>query len=254
MISVKLVIFDMGNTLLNFHSGKHTDAEKDMFGLEHMKNYFKKNYKIDIPIDKLKKKFLDKWYSDFYIRKDQLVELDVRTYVNDLIKEYGIEFQENESYKLMREFYREYRKEVVVSDSAEVILKELKKSGKNIAIISNCILYDDIYKEIFIDCDLDQYIDKYVFSYSRKIRKPRVELFKEVLDTFDYINDEVVMIGDSYKADIVPAKELGLKTIWLNRKLEKNESYKPDIEIEYFEELSHLFYIIAESKIKGDFK
>jgi len=32
----KLFIFDMGNTLLDFHSGIHTDEEKDELGLSHM--------------------------------------------------------------------------------------------------------------------------------------------------------------------------------------------------------------------------
>lgn len=49
-----------------------------------MNNYLNKNYKIDIPIDKLKKEFLDKWYSDFYIRKDQLMELDVKKNFDEL--------------------------------------------------------------------------------------------------------------------------------------------------------------------------
>lgn len=35
-LEYKLVVFDMGNTLLDFHAGKHSDEEKDMIGCKNI--------------------------------------------------------------------------------------------------------------------------------------------------------------------------------------------------------------------------
>lgn len=43
----KLIIFDMGNTLLHFHSGKNTDEEKDVMGLRMVK-YLQSNLKVEL--------------------------------------------------------------------------------------------------------------------------------------------------------------------------------------------------------------
>jgi len=238
MKNIKLVIFDMGNTVLNFHSGCHTDDEKDLMGLEHMKNYiFEKTGKI-IDITRIKMDFLDKWYSDFYKRKE-LIELDVREYLNSFLKKNEIELEFEQHFELMREFYKEYSNEVVMAPKLMDILKKLENEKIKVVIASNCILFDEIYIEIFRNLDIEKYIDKFVFSYSRKIRKPDSRIFIEIMGNYDFEPNEIIMVGDSFNADIEPAIKLGMKTIWFNRKNEIND-YKVDFEIFNFEEVEKI--------------
>jgi putative hydrolase of the HAD superfamily len=52
--------------------------------------------------------------------------------------------------------------------------------------------------------------------------------------------DELVFIGDTYKQDIVGAKKLGMRTIWLNTRQEPKEvtmNNLPDYEITQLSDL-----------------
>lgn len=207
----KLVIFDMGNTLLDFHCGLHTDDEKDMLGLKNMSEFLKESYDIVSSVDQIKSLFLDKWYGDFHMR-EQLIELDVSLYVEDFIKSIDKTHVKVDSVKLMRAFYDPYINEVVANEGVHEVLLNLSEHY-HIGVISNCILYDEFYIEVFEKLGLSKYIDKFVFSYSRQIRKPDKRLFLEMLTHFGVSPKDAYMIGDSPDADIKPAIELGMKTL-----------------------------------------
>ena len=237
---IKLAIFDMGNTLLNFHMGKHTDEEKDLMGIRYMHEYLLKNHGCCIPVDILKIDFLDIWYADFYLRK-QLIELDVKNYIVPVLETYKVNLKEEEYIKLMSEFYKAYREEVVLSNGATEILSHLHKSGVKIVVASNCILFDEIYMQIFEEQGIGKFIDKFVFSYSRGYRKPDLRILEEIIKHFGFQTNEMLMIGDSLEADIIPASNLGIKTMWVNRKGQQSNDFV-DIEVLAFEDLKK--YII----------
>ena len=53
-----------------------------------------------------------------------------------------------------------------------------------------------------------------------------MEYYKTLIEKYSIEVDNAVMIGNDYKNDILPAKELGLKTIYI----ESNQSYFTDTE------------------------
>lgn len=240
MNDIKLVIFDMGNTLLDFHGGKSSDDEKDLIGLKRLSGYINKNYNSYSTSEILKLEFLDKWYEDFYIRESELVELDVTEYLNKALSNYNIFIDEEKSLELMKVFYSPYKEEVIVNNNALELLKAIKRKNINIGVISNCILQDEIYIDIFRENGLDEYIDNYVFSYSNKHRKPKAILFNKMVDKFNVQAGEVLVIGDNLKADIKPANELGFKAIWYNQK-KKNL----DIDVNFCMEIGNFNEIIS---------
>ena len=67
-------------------------------------------------------------------------------------------------------------------------------------------------------------------------------------------------IGDTISTDVIPAKEVGLKTIWINRKGNINKNYKsdPDCEVrdlnEAFECIQYFFNINSKEKIDKDYQ
>jgi putative hydrolase of the HAD superfamily len=241
----KLVVFDMGNTLLNFHSGAHSDDEKDQFGIQYMNNYIMDRFSINIPIDILKTEFLEKWFGDFYLR-DQLIELDVIEYLDPVLSKYNLTLKRIEYIELMSEFYKMYREEVVMSRDTEILLSNLHNKGIKLAVVSNCILFDEIYEMVFKNLGIAKYIDKFVFSYSRQIRKPDKRIYKELVDCFGVESNNIIMVGDSLKADIKPSKELGFTTIWINRKNENDCECHADIEVKSFEEAITILMNIEE--------
>lgn len=62
---------------------------------------------------------------------------------------------------------------------------------------------------------IDQYFEGAVFSGEGNIRKPNPEAFKQALVYFNCSPALVFSIGDQEKTDIIPAKSLGIKTIFV---------------------------------------
>ncbi len=230
----------MGNTLLDFHNGNHTDQEKDLIGIENMSCYLNNNYNISVSSNSIKENLIDRWYSDFFKRKS-LIELDINEYVSEFLILIGKDSIEIDSFELMTEFYRAYIDEVIVNNGAIQTLKKLH-GNINIGVISNCILFDEIYEQIFLKVGLGRYINKYIFSYSRKIRKPDKRLFNEMLEYFNVLPHESIMVGDNINADLLPAKELGMQTILYSKKHFKNEFI--DYSISNFEEIPAIIGIL----------
>jgi FMN phosphatase YigB (HAD superfamily) len=47
------------------------------------------------------------------------------------------------------------------------------------------------------------------------VSKPDPEIFRIALTKLDLVPARAIFIGDSYERDIAPARQLGMKTIWL---------------------------------------
>ena len=69
-------------------------------------------------------------------------------------------------------------------------------------------------------------------------RKPSPEIFLNTLKTLGVSADETVFVGDTLDADIEGAKGVGIKAIYIQRRIEKAEGHaKPDKIIKSLEEL-----------------
>ncbi|MEJ5350857.1 MAG: HAD family hydrolase [Melioribacteraceae bacterium] len=96
-------------------------------------------------------------------------------------------------------------KEVLIRLSSEYLLGIISNFYGNI----ETVLEELTIKKIFTSI-----IDSAVVG----IRKPDPKIFELALNKLDIRPNDAVMIGDSYNNDIVPAKSVGCKTIWINNK------------------------------------
>jgi putative hydrolase of the HAD superfamily len=71
-------------------------------------------------------------------------------------------------------------------------------------------------ERILRDAGLDRLVDVVVCSEAVGLRKPDLAIFRLALDRLGARADEAAMIGDSLRADMAPARALGLMTIWLH--------------------------------------
>ena len=100
--------------------------------------------------------------------------------------------------------------------------KSLKQKGYNIYLCSN--LTQDTYNYINNNFEIIQLSDGGVFSCFENISKPNVELYSILINKYK-INVEETMFIDDTKANIISAKEIGLKTI-LFENMEKVKEYE----------------------------
>ncbi|WP_242846550.1 HAD family hydrolase [Butyrivibrio sp. LB2008] len=93
---------------------------------------------------------------------------------------------------------------------------------------------------------MKKYIDLIIASAEEGVEKPDKRIFNIALSKASCIPENAVMIGDRIDNDIVPAKELGMKTIWIKQGFGKywnitGENEIPDEEINSLSELKERF-------------
>jgi HAD superfamily hydrolase (TIGR01493 family) len=107
--------------------------------------------------------------------------------------------------------------------------------------------HSDTALGVLEDASLRSAFDALVVSDAVGIRKPRREIFDAVLDALDVAPEEVLHVGDSLRADVGGASPLGIRTVWITRRvsdraqaLGKHEGPPPDHEIADLRELPAL--------------
>lgn len=84
---------------------------------------------------------------------------------------------------------------------------------------------------------IGKYFDVVVASAEADCSKPDLKIFNLALEQAECKPNEAVMIGDRLDNDVVPAKQLGMKTVWVRQGFAKyqsisNETEKPDFIID----------------------
>ena len=64
---------------------------------------------------------------------------------------------------------------------------------------------------------LSPYLDLVIASAEEGIAKPDLRIFELALERANCLPENAVMIGDRLDNDILPAKRVGLKTIWIRQ-------------------------------------
>lgn len=108
------------------------------------------------------------------------------------------------------------------------------------------ILVSNFYgnvQAVLKDFDIIDCFDDIIESAVVGIRKPDPAIFALGVEQINLPSSEIVVIGDSYTKDIVPAKANGCKTIWLKGKGwdKDDDNATADIIIKDFKELKQIF-------------
>jgi haloacid dehalogenase superfamily, subfamily IA, variant 1 with third motif having Dx(3-4)D or Dx(3-4)E len=236
MDGIKVIFFDMGNTLLNFHHGK-LDDDKDEQGLIYLTEYLNK-FNSNITIDEVRNGFFKSWVEGIEDRSTTFKEYPIEEFLNKFLAKYNVELNLNECIEAINLFYTEYREHVFYEGNIYDTLKTIKDKGYKIGVISNTCYYDEVMKNCFKKAGIYDLIDNFTFSYSLRISKPNIQIFKIATETMGVSPFESLMVGDNLKSDIQPALDLGMKTIWLNNNNKKViYGIMPNIEISSIAEL-----------------
>jgi HAD superfamily hydrolase (TIGR01549 family) len=131
-------------------------------------------------------------------------------------------------------------KYITLEAKAVAVVAELKRRGFWLALVSNMMLPGKLLKAKLQGANALTYFDTMTISSEVGFIKPHPEIFRRTLLASRLRSDEVVFVGDTYQQDIIGAKGVGLKTVWLNTRHEPRAMVRdnpPDYEIETLAEL-----------------
>jgi putative hydrolase of the HAD superfamily len=232
-MTVKAVLFDMFDTLMlikknhDFYSPSLVRMYKFLF-----------ENGVNAPFEKFKEAY-DQARDELYSVADLNLEephFNVRTSLT--LKKLGYSYDAYSPLIVSASavFCEEFMKYVSVDENAEGALHNL--SGKyKLGIISNYVIPECVY-ELLKNHDLNALFDVVVVSGAVNKRKPSPEIFNQTLNALGVSAAETVFVGDTMDADVEGPKAVGMKTIYIKRRNEKQDkNVQPDATITSLKEL-----------------
>ena len=214
---IKAVFFDFYNTLATHHPpreeawvnacremGIEIEA-KALFDSLPAADMYWRNEDSRSPIDKrpLEEKI------DFYAR-----------YATMIMQGAGIEISRDTALQLLAKI-QQHKWEFKTYDDTLPILKELKKLGLTIGLVSNVV--KDM-EPTYTQLGIQPYLDFKVTSSEVGCDKPQPEIFMAALEKAQVKPEESIFVGDQYHLDIVGARGVGIKGLLIDR-----NDYSPEI-------------------------
>lgn len=135
----------------------------------------------------------------------------------------------------------------IVNGCYQKVLDTLKITGDTVSKLSRCyplVLVTNFYGNmhtVLEEFGLHSYFSAIIESSVVGFRKPDPALFALGVKALNMQTNEVLVVGDSYKKDIFPAKSIGCQTAWLKGVCWEEEipeaDANPDIVISSLEEV-----------------
>ena len=92
------------------------------------------------------------------------------------------------------------------------VLEHLKQAGYPMVLVSN--FYGNI-NQVLKDAGIDGYFKNVIESAVVGVRKPNPAIFALGVCALDLPASQVLVVGDTYGKDIMPAHKLGCHTLWI---------------------------------------
>jgi len=164
------------------------------------------------------------WHRSSEAHSDYFYDEDWWTHVNEVIrlKLLKLGFDDEQSIMLSGQFREEYldlSKWHLYNDTLDALMRS-KSEGHSNVILSNHV---PELKKIVKYLGIEGYFQTIITSAEIGYDKPHPEIYKEALKLVE--NDSnVYMIGDSYQADVLGSKSMGIEAIWVRQ--ENTKEYK----------------------------
>jgi putative hydrolase of the HAD superfamily len=177
-------------------------------------------------------------FRDAYIKaRDQLYEeadqkmeephFDLR--IKNALKNLGYK-EESESNLVQgatEAFCKEFIKYVSIDSEATEVLGKLH--GKYLLGVVSNFAIPECVQRLLEQNGLSKFFDIVIVSAAVNKRKPNPEIFKCALEELQLTPAETIFVGDTVDADIMGPQKVGMKTIYLERRPQKDlETTKPD--------------------------
>lgn len=234
---IKGIIFDYGGTIDS--NGKHWaeviwDAYKN----------------TQVPIDK--KIFREAYvYAERYLATHPVIQPE-DTFKDLLVKKINIQMKWLEENGFLPVSEKTCNYSLAISNQCYTFARSSVQKAKPIieklseryplVLVSN--FYGNI-ESVLDDFGITHFFNQIVESAVVGVRKPDPAIFALGVKVFNLPADNVVVIGDSYKKDIVPARSLGCSGIWIKGPAWEEETTvsEADAVIYDFSELKNIFQL-----------
>ncbi len=209
----KLIIFDLDGTLYRFRNGSFSGSGLQKIILRNALKFIRKKLKKT-------KKEAEKILDDIKNKYGEDISIAIE-------KEYGI---------LRREYFDfvwnvDAHQIIEGEENTKKILKKLNKKYEFLLVSDGAYVWiQNALKELGVE----NLFEGKILSGDGNKRKSLGNRFTEISERYSFLPKNIVVVGDQEKTDIIPAKKLGFKTIFVNENRISNDA---DINLKNLENL-----------------
>jgi HAD superfamily hydrolase (TIGR01662 family) len=185
----------------------------------------------------------------YHRRKDSIQEETTVQLLDELMQNQGVSPPRQVLMDAMRAMYAVTQENWFPESGAQPTLQKLSKQGYRLGMISNAA--DDENVQTLVDkVNLRPYFELILSSAACGVRKPDSHIFQLALDHFNVSPVHAAMIGDTLEADIFGANQMGIYSIWINKRAEISDDgeliYQPQAIVSSLEQLPALLAEVSE--------
>lgn len=222
---VKAVVFDLDDTLIS-------EREYIKSGFKVISLYLSKEYNLE--------------QKEVFNLMNELFQESSKQLFNRLLDKLKINYDLEYIKKLVK-IYREHEPDIKFFDDVLPTIKELKKRGYKLGIITDGYKETQRAKIKALKCE--ELFDEIIITdeLGREFWKPHKKSYEIMKKKFNCEYKNMIYVGDNEEKDFITCKELGIKTFKVIREncIYENvktysEKYKANKSIKFFSELLEL--------------
>jgi putative hydrolase of the HAD superfamily len=208
---IRGLIFDLGSTLIRFE-GDWKQVRLD--GIQAMLHQLRQDG-IDLEHEAFANAFIEELDASYVEREADHVERRTSSLLRVVMNQFGHgDVPDDMMNRALAALYSEGENHWSPMPGVYEVLDSLHQEGFRLGIISNAGDEDNVQR-LVDNAKVRSYFEPIVISAAVGIRKPEGRIFEMVLEEWDLPAQEVVMVGDTLRADILGAQWAGLHHIWL---------------------------------------
>ncbi|MFP1884182.1 HAD family hydrolase [Lonsdalea quercina] len=215
---VKMIIFDIDDTLLDHRAG----AMEAMSALKQQLaklNYINEKYDFSIFINAYERRNHMLW-SQFEIGKIAISDV-LKKRFDHIFDWFDIRMQHKLIFKEI--FWENYISNCHLTHDWISLLQQLQ-SDFHLVICSNGM--KEIQLKKLEQHKIITFFDRFYFGDTHPNCKPNIDFFIRILEEFQLTPQQAIMVGDSLENDVLPCQKLGMKTLKYDGKESFQKIYK----------------------------
>ena len=206
---IKAILFDLDGTLRHDlpaggeavgeyarSLGLEVSSEYRIHGLRWEHSYWAKSSELHADLGKYEENSRDFWLN--YNRRQLLAMGALEKHAAELAPLVSKYMEEN------------YRPASIPAPEAQSVLVHLKQAGLRLGVVSN---REQPFVEELVHIGLDSYFEFSLAAGEVQSYKPEPAIFEAALKRIDSAAQETVYVGDNYFADVVGARNAGLRPV-----------------------------------------
>ena len=233
----KAIFFDFGGTLMC--------AESDNVAHLHMMKEVIQRYNLPASPEDM----VTKYNSYLFTKEMTLLDTDpeeksftslhesTKKAFKGVLEKYNIQPSKEDFQWFNKSFFENHKKYIKLFPETLLILRELKNTDLHMGIISD--IDNDFQEFQFKVFGISKIFDSITTSEEVQIYKPKEKIFQVALNKAGCQGKESIIVGDSYKKDIMGGKNMGMTTIWINKfSGDNSDNDKADFIVKDLKEIS----------------